>query len=1269
MVSIKKTSRPTAGSNAGRGFRYQDILGALFVAKVWLGEIDRIVPEGSDDFEIYTAHGLVLVDAKSSRPGVRARSVVNTTAVFEALWSRSLKDDTEVSEYWLVSEAPPVGVASVGKTNVTFPNAPTNPKAKISFVMVEPEPHAAAIDLLVRGKSLSPLAADLTILAFAKAVGDLASANGPLALEDRSPIAATDAERIAHRVLSAVDADRLERLMRSGFVEPVDFVSAIEEPGFYLGVDVQPGHFVAGLALDRPTAVAGVLDALARTRAVVLVGPSGAGKSGLMWNSVITLRNDRRWFRIRGLGPPDEEALTAFLHAYADAGPIGFVVDDIGRGRVEIWRRLHDFCTSHSEALLIGSTRTEDAVLLPSRHSILELTVGPDPQLAKKLWQRLRENNQTPWSGWAEPWSQSEGLLLEYGHILTKGERLDAVIIEQLRTRLHEHRDDELAILAASAPVAIHGGAVAIKTLRDELGLSVTDMVRALDRLLSEHLVRVDGAGALLTGLHAVRATSICGALMRLGYSDASTQARMALRVAAMESIESVAHGVISAGAISVDEAGGELATRLASSHCINDLTRSLRGVRAGGLTLVARTWLAEVRAKGCAPKLATTLAMLGLLPEYEVPEIGEMSSMSALGRKLIRAVSAQKPPPSLVDQIVVRIGSTDSTMDAASVTDSLAALTGAPLEETQIAQLSAACPAFDTWPITNVIMSLDAAYSVHGDIAATWVHSHKTEQTDLDVLARVIEETPFALIISREQGAEGLILHGDIYEAAIGPEENPNDLLVAHCHAMLMAEPKARIAHVRLVDASGRKTFHLDSEKRIPRENSPPHALAQWNSRAIDAVAQEVGAESWSTYLTQGQELLSSGHKAFRKLLDSVMVNRVNEQALDALNEVVHATDRLIAPFKPAPKTMGVDPSSAVSGKHLTPLQNIVFSLNAQLIVNIAKLPSQAALLAMRARDLIDLVDKSRTEPWQLIGDTPPAILDEVEVTLHDIELIALEAAASEVSPRQRWSKANGKPKDAFDFVTRRSRVAFEKRIAERRKTVEVIIAATLPGAKVIAPEIKDGVIWYTRFIASFPIVSLEGLRRWVVDASTLGDRIKSQLAAGEDVCLVPLLNGQVAVDYAYQLSRSSFSDSRVAEVLATAGRTSLLGPPDASLVQRIGAPVLAQPETINVIFLALRDISGMLQFGFGTTGRPIQEIQRLEQAVAHLHEHGQTFLALLDGMDYPFIGAIRHLTDMLTDTNDSVMDLDQSLPLEGLQDALIQLAWRTVQETVPAP
>src|SRR6476469_5523102 len=57
------------GSNAGRGFHYQDGVATELAVRAWRGEFDarRIVPEGLEDVSVETESGWLHLQAKSRR--------------------------------------------------------------------------------------------------------------------------------------------------------------------------------------------------------------------------------------------------------------------------------------------------------------------------------------------------------------------------------------------------------------------------------------------------------------------------------------------------------------------------------------------------------------------------------------------------------------------------------------------------------------------------------------------------------------------------------------------------------------------------------------------------------------------------------------------------------------------------------------------------------------------------------------------------------------------------------------------------------------------------------------------------------------------------------------------------------------------------------------------------------------------------------------------------------------------------------------------------
>ena len=887
--------------------------------------------------------------------------------------------------------------------------------------------------------------------------------------------------------------------------------------------------------------------------------------------------------------------------------------------------------------------------ILSDRHSIVEIAAVADPNLAKMLWQRLLKNKQTSWDGWNEPWSQSNGLLLEYGHILTQGDRLGATILDQVRKRLNDKRDAELAILAATAAVAEFGGVVIVETLRSHLGLGQGDMARALERLVDEHLVRIDASGARLTGLHALRASAICSALIEIGYSTRLDQANVAISIVAPESLEACVGGLVACGAIGQTDAGAVIATRLVTSHVLSELASALRGLRGGSLTLLTQRWARDLQAHGIPPKLATAAAILGGSQSADLPKIGDLKILAERGRALFADAAAHQHDPVLVEALITTLAATKEAQPD-DVADALGALAMAKLSDVQLSALLSIRLPFEKYSIARAACILDAAEAINPSLSAEWADPKKTNQPDL--LGRLVAETPFALPAVREATDKGLIVHADIFEATLEPGENPNDRLFAYAQLILRVDQTAQVAHVRLVNASSEKSLHLDAEKRIPRENAPPDALAGSNRQIIDFVARAVGGDSWSAYLSRGEGLLVQGHNAFQRLLDGIMVGKADEKALETINQIVGECDSLIAPAGSS------DDATNVNGRNLTPLQDLTFNLNGQLIIAVKELPTNAARTAARARDLIKRGSEAEREPWSLIHEDTPPILNVVRRTLNDIEIVALEAAASNRNPAQRWPKKNKKPKDAFSFVVRASRSALARRIEDRRSILETLLEHELPNAKVRSPSLTDGILWQSSYVATFKCASLEEFKSWMTEARNIGARISAKIQDDEDIAIVPLINGVVAIDYCYQLSRGK-PNSMVAELLDATGNKNFLAAPEPKAIRRLGGKVVSHPPELEQVFLAFRDLSGMLILGLGQAERPTVERSRLEDALATIQVKGQSILDLFVDIDHPVISHLRALIEFAIDDSRDISDFNDDSSMDGLQTVLAELTW----------
>ena len=346
----KPSSRPAkaasrAGSNAGRGFRYQDAVSAWLAVEIWAGQRAPaiVIPEGGDDIEL-RGEATSFVQVKSRREHLGDYTEGETVGHIEDLWNRSLGSAPRPQRLELVLEREVRGLSPVddhpavrsiegpistrlskfGGASDLFPR---------TLLTVATSPQEWAISLIVDRLNCAPIAAQMCFAELLVRVGSLADANGRLAPENYRGVSISDTETAIRDVLAAIDIDAIGRALRDGVCEPVDFLTPLDDPNFYLGVDVEPGHIAAGLVAERPRNRSALVEGIEQRRAALIAGPSGAGKSALMWEAANTLRHTVRWFRIRRLSAADIPSLRQLVRTFraSEDSPLGFVMDDVGR--------------------------------------------------------------------------------------------------------------------------------------------------------------------------------------------------------------------------------------------------------------------------------------------------------------------------------------------------------------------------------------------------------------------------------------------------------------------------------------------------------------------------------------------------------------------------------------------------------------------------------------------------------------------------------------------------------------------------------------------------------------------------------------------------------------------------------------------------------------------------------------------------------------------------------------------------------------------------
>jgi hypothetical protein len=642
-VSPELWAATRAGARAGRGFRYQDAVAAQLAARGWRDEgWSAVIPEGVDDIALHGNDSSWLVQAKSRHDPrgrfataeiadhlskavrgfddddfafdqTRIALIIERAAeeIGESGWNASLAEDASAATLLapLLDEA----AEAIGKTGLEL-------LARCHLVHVlNPMDDCTAI--IAEGSGALDAAARLAAHALRVEMGDLSDANYLAPADHPAAMNASGVQTILDRLFKLVDPTAVHPAISAGLCEVVSFAPTAD-PNFYQGVDATSGHVAAGLVLERPALTASILEGLDRRRCALVSGPSGSGKSAAAWLAAGEVRHAVRWYRVRRLAPDQAIALIALARALEASSdrPVGFVLDDLGRDLVGGWDVLVEDLKHEPGLLLLGTIREEDLFLVGNLGSVALSRPELDEVLAARLLSALSSEGLA-FSHWVEPFELSQGLLLEYVHLLTSGQRLQETLDQQVRRRIAEKRDDELAILRAVCAVSRFGGAADGGRLRDRLGLSEIDFSRALLRLVDEHAVRI-GEDKSLGGLHEIRSRGLHDALARMLTRTTDDEMAETIAIARATDFAGLIPRLMRQDDVTDAPMIGALARRI-GELATPDVTRILYGL---GLTMcdrIAKIWCGICKEAEIEDRFAAMAFTFALLDKpLDIPQL-----------------------------------------------------------------------------------------------------------------------------------------------------------------------------------------------------------------------------------------------------------------------------------------------------------------------------------------------------------------------------------------------------------------------------------------------------------------------------------------------------------------------------------------------------------------------------------------------------------------------------------------------------------------------
>lgn len=897
-------AKSRSGSHAGRGFHYQDAVATELAVRAWRGEVPlvRLIPEGLEDVSVELEHALHL-QAKSRRSHRGDFSDSELAAAWRHLAERAVADPA--AHVGLVLERPLAGVETgleqtladladgrlkrAVATAVGEIVAPDDFLAR-AHVLVMPAAPATVVELLAERLGVPPASCLAHYEILRGRLAQLADENGERSVADPAALTAADVARLIDDISESVDPSLLDEVLRTGAVELVDFTTPIEDARFYSGVDVVPGHVVAGLPLERDELV-GELEQGVETRGVVLaVGPSGAGKSALIWLAAFATRHRVRWYRVRRLDADDVPSVVRLVKALRPTGArVGFVVDDLGRDDRLGFDALVDELGHHPEVAVLGACREEDLFVVRGAGGAVQVRPALDQRLAERIWRELRDCGETSWPGWREPFEASDGLLLEYGHVLTEGTRLAETITAQVERRVREQRDLELELLALVAIADAYGADLRLERVRGALDAGDAAIKRALVRLVDEHLISErDG---VLGGLHELRSRHVAHAIHDVPPPTLAETVRRVIDLLEADALQPFLTRLLLDEAVADDVVIHAVAARVARELEARALAASLQALRLVGFRRMSTQWREIFADEGAAPTNVALVAHFALHGGDD--ELFPEPIQRAVAR--IRALDPPDPRPALLAEVAPHLTATLAAADVAAATEVLASLAGLPAEvdPAVLAAVAREAPLDDLRPL------LEVAHLASPELAAGVVDALGGAT---ELLARLGRERPWVRNTRVGTTSDGRpAAFGDYAFVAESVQPDPHAAVVELARYLLALTPAAEVAVCRAIDARGQLAGFGDfaiADKAIERRYLPSAAEVALNRARGRAATAAVAAASKTDYLLAASQIIVNAERLVRRAGDCwVRQQRPSKQLAAAAVALGEAANRLAPP------------------------------------------------------------------------------------------------------------------------------------------------------------------------------------------------------------------------------------------------------------------------------------------------------------------------------------------------------------------------------------
>lgn len=1079
----------------------------------FVGQSDyvAVAPEGGDDLELKTFGSRTMAQVKSRRDHLGPFTAGKAAAFIKKMWDA--KGVTQKDNFLLVLES------NVGQHRSKFPllqDLASCPAIVMEMkgrdalstlvtrtkILVLPDPRSSAIDLLSAWQGCTQFEAEIYFSDLLGLVGRISDDNGMLAPGGFREIARSDIQQRLDAMQPLLSSAVLEEALLGGYCEAVDFLTPDGDPLFYLGVDAQASHVAAGLVVERPELRLAVLAGLERQRNVLIYGASGSGKSALLWEAAYSSRHSIRWFQVRRAPLSSVQALMhlAYSRRATATAPIGFIIDDVGRGFSEGWTAMALETARNPGLLLLASVREEDRYPLVNNGRAAQVKVQGDNELAERVWRELLERGQTTWQGWKEPWRLATGHLLEYTHLLTQGHRLSETLHGQVSARINDvTRHDELDVLRIAACANSTGCSLDISQLAQSLCKLPSIVSHALTRLKDEHLLQDTGDGRLI-GLHELRSTE----LLRLSHEFpppllATTAAIAVSLVPATELTRFLARTFpkLASGTESVLQA---LALRFRQTPSAALFTSILFGLDQANAYRIVRLWTESPEAQAIPKSSQGTPASLAI-GDIEPPDIGP----TIIATRRFTAIRSEVIATGLTALFFGIVTPNDlrrmlnDISDVRDLTSCVAALLGQVVSPQHLAEFSRLTPPLLVADFYDVVALLETAARIDRTLAIGWVNTVGQDA----MFQRFFEHVAWCdapILIHGEQGCE---VRSNVWFVAPSAQVDINKEVVRTCEVLLAVTPMADVVSSVALGADGAIVTMLGGEypvanKRIPRENLPAIAQVARNREWLAILNAHLATESYTAYLSKCLEHVHIINRNLKLLLDAQFRGQSDLISIEALDNAYENSLTLVAPQET--QTMS-------EVKKWSRLQSILSSCASDLVRRFYALPDGAVTYLGWTDDLLRSISVARVEePWEVLSIDSPKELDELFRIVEVLQKIAGEAHKRQRSPFVTHLRKTAAKGSAFDKAKQASRGYFEAEMLNLEAKLTIDLRSVHEGINVyLLADAEIPAVWPPADVLITIPLNTDGVL--TIDIRESWPAFRALVEPGRKIVILPIL------------------------------------------------------------------------------------------------------------------------------------------------------------------